>query len=93
MKKLLFGFILCFCAPCLADTLYQANIGGYTGAGFGVGVGTGYAAGYQANVGYGYGTTQTINGIPYEGPNYPFSQQCCGCNNCNSCGNSYGCGR
>ena len=89
MKRLLALLALALSTQAVfADTLYQGTVGGYTN----VGISVGGAVGYQANVGYGY-TGQTIGGIPYEGANYPFGQQCCGCNGCNPCGNSYGCGR
>lgn len=74
----------------MADTLYQATVGGYSGGGLSIGGNVGYVP--SGSIGYGY-TGQTIGGIPYEGANYPFGQQCCSCNNCNPCGNSYGCGR
>lgn len=88
-KIVLIVGLLLSSAVATADTLYQGTVGGYNGVGLSIGGGVGYTS---TTVGYGY-TGQTIGGIPYEGPNYPFGSQCCGCNTCNSCGNSYGCGR
>lgn len=91
MKTKLIIFLLALSPlSALADTLYQGTTGGYTNVGISVGGSVGYPT--SGSIGYGY-TGQTIGGIPYEGPNYPFGQQCCGCNGCNPCGNSYGCGR
>jgi hypothetical protein len=76
--------------PVLADTLYQANVGGYTtGSGVGLGGGIGPAgAPYSAYVGGYYGTTG-VTGVPYSTFNYPYDSNCCGCNNCNNCGTGY----
>jgi hypothetical protein len=94
--------LLALCATSVtADTLYQSDVGGYStgagiavgGVGVGVGVGVGLGAGtaypytgYQGSIASGYYSGSTL---PYEGPNYPYGGQCCGCatcnNNCTSC--------
>jgi hypothetical protein len=89
MKKVLLTLLLFATSGAMADTLYQGTVGGYANGGLSIGGGVGYTTN---NIGYGY-TGQTIGGIPYEGQNYPFGSQCCSCNGCNPCGNSYGCGR
>jgi hypothetical protein len=88
MKKIWFAVCLLLTShSTLADTLYQANVGDYTvGTGIGVGIGYGdqYTDLYNVTPG-GYTYYAGVNGIPYEGPNFPYSSQCCrGCNNCNN---------
>jgi hypothetical protein len=90
-----------FMTSSYADTLYQAQVGGYSadaavaasggyagvGVGVGLGVGTGlpYTA-YPGTVGSGYYSGVAL---PYEGANYPYGQQCCSscatCDECSSC--------
>jgi hypothetical protein len=94
------ALIIAFVVPTsFADTLYQAQVGGYSAgaatafSGGYVGVGVGLSAGtalpytaYQGSVSSGYYSGVTL---PFEGANYPYGQQCCGscssCDDCSSC--------
>ncbi|MBA2654777.1 MAG: hypothetical protein H0U71_06895 [Gammaproteobacteria bacterium] len=81
-----------------ADSLYQADVGGYSsGAGVGLGVGVGSAGvPYTAQSGVpvygGYGPTPGAvrSAIPYDNFTYPYGSDCCGCNRCNNCETGYG---
>jgi hypothetical protein len=88
MTGLLLGLSLPL--PLLADTLYQANVGGYTtSSGVGLGGMGPTSVPYSAYGGGYYGTTG-VTGVPYSTFNYPYGSNCCGCNNCNNCGTGYG---
>lgn len=83
---------LFFSFPALADTLYQAEVGGYsTGVGVGMSGGVSTANPYldQTNINYRGYTSNPYSGIPYDNFNYPYSSGCCGCNICNNCDTSY----
>jgi hypothetical protein len=76
----------------LADTLYQADVGGYStgvGAGLGVGVTTGYSPYPYSGIDSTYPAGASSAGIPYDTFTYPAGSSCCGCNSCNNCDTSY----
>lgn len=88
-------YLLFLATPAHADTLYQANVGGYSvggGLSVGIGFGAGPYGGYADSNTITYGNSYSVtSGIPYEGSNYPYGQSCCrGCNQCNNCSNGYG---
>lgn len=83
VSVLMIGLLLSMAA--MADTLYMANVGGYS-TGVGVGLGNGISTyGYTAagvNVYTGY--TGAVGGVS-NGFTYPYSAGCCGCNRCDNC--------
>lgn len=81
-KQILLGLLI-LSPSVMADTLYQANMGGYS-TGVGVGLGTGFGIGPN-----GYSPGVSAGGVPYDNFTYPYSSGCCGCNTCNNCDTSY----
>jgi hypothetical protein len=84
-KHLFLGLFL-FSAEAMADSLYQAEVGGYV-APSGIGLGSPYTPySTQANSYFNYsGLTDSIY---YDNFTYPHSTGCCGCNQ-SSCNGAY----
>ena len=88
---LIFSGLLLLSTQAMADTLYQANVGGYsTGVGVGLGIGVGPAGIPYTSVNSSYYSSYNNGtGASYDSFSYPYTSGCCGCNTCNNCGTSY----